>query len=90
MQDSTIWVGLDVHKDSVTAAILDGDEPQAEVIRMSSDLNKIRRLFRRLSARGAIRSCYEASGSGFVLHRALTDHVRVRGRRAVVDSPQTW
>jgi len=74
MQDSTIWVGLDVHKDSVTAAILDGDEPQAEVIRMSSDLNKIRRLFRRLSARGAIRSCYEASGSGFVLHRALTDH----------------
>lgn len=74
MQDSIIWVGLDVHKDSITAAILEGDDARAEVIRLPSDLHKIRRLFRRLSARGAVRSCYEASGSGFVLHRALTDH----------------
>jgi transposase len=74
MQDSTIWVGLDVHKDSITAAILEGDASQAEVVRLSSDLHKVRRLFRRLSVRGAIRSCYEASGAGFVLHRALSDH----------------
>jgi transposase len=74
MQDSTIWVGLDVHKDSITVAILEGDEPSAEVVRLSSDLHKVRRLFHRLSARGPIRSCYEASGAGFVLHRALTDH----------------
>ncbi len=74
MQDSTIWVGLDVHKDSITAAILKDGDSHAEVIRMSSDLNKVRRLFRRLSVDGPIRSCYEASGSGFVLHRALTDH----------------
>jgi transposase len=74
MQESTIWVGLDVHKDSITAAILEGDDTRAEVIRLSSDLNKVRKLFRRLSSRGAVRSCYEASGSGFVLHRALSDH----------------
>ena len=74
MQDSIIWVGLDVHKNSITAAILEGDEVRAEVIRLSSDLNKVRRLFRRLSARGVVRSCYEASGAGFVLHRALSDH----------------
>jgi transposase len=72
MQQSTIWVGLDVHKDSITAAVLEGDESRAEILRLSSDLNKIRRLFRRLSARGVVRSCYEASGAGFVLHRALT------------------
>ena len=74
MQDSTIWVGLDVHKDSITAAILEGEDSQAEVVRLSSDMNKVRRLFRRLAKRGPIRTCYEASGSGFVLHRAMTDH----------------
>ena len=72
MQDSTIWVGLDVHKDSITAAILEGDDSRAEVIRLTSDLNKIRKLFRRLSVRGPVRSCYEASGAGFVLQRTLS------------------
>jgi transposase len=31
-----------------------------------------RRLFRRLSKKGPVRACYEASGAGFVLHRVLT------------------
>jgi len=43
------WIGLDVHADSITAAILEGDREQPEVIRLSSDLMKVRRLFRRLS-----------------------------------------
>ena len=34
---------------------------------------KVRRLFRRLADRGPVRSCYEASGSGFVLQRVLAD-----------------
>ena len=36
---------------------------------MSGDLNEVRRLFRPLSQEGPVRSCYEASGAGFVLHR---------------------
>jgi transposase len=32
-----------------------------------------RRLFRRLSERGTVRACYEASGCGYVLQRVLTD-----------------
>jgi len=67
------WVGLDVHQDSITAAILRDDSTQPEVVRLSGDLMKIRRLFRRLSAEGPVRSCYEASGAGFVLHRVLAD-----------------
>jgi transposase len=74
MQESIIWVGLDVHKDSITAAILESESSRAEVVRLSSDLSKVRKLFSRLSRRGIVRSCYEASGAGFVLHRALTDH----------------
>lgn len=66
-----IWVGLDVHKESITAAILEGESQQAEVVKLSADLMKVRRLFRRLGGRGALRSCYEASGAGFVLQRVL-------------------
>lgn len=66
-----IWVGLDVHVESITAAILEGEDRDAEVIKLSGNLNGVRRLFRRLSKKGPVRSCYEASGAGFVLHRRL-------------------
>jgi len=66
------WIGLDVHKESITAAILEGDSQAPDVVKTSGDLTKVRRLFRRLSKKGPIRACYEASGAGFVLHRALT------------------
>lgn len=72
MSESTIWVGLDVHKESVTAAIAEGDGQAEQVVKLSSDLNQVRRLFRKLSKRGAVRCCYEASGAGFVLHRVLS------------------
>jgi len=66
-----IVVGLDVHANSITAAILEADQDEPEVITLPADLMKIRRLFRRLSDRGPVRSCYEASGAGFVLQRVL-------------------
>lgn len=66
-------VGLDVHADSITAAILAPGEDQPEVLTLSGDLMKIRQLFRRISQRGPVRSCYEASGAGFVLQRILAD-----------------
>ena len=64
-------VGLDVHADSITAAILPPQSDIPEVVKLSGDLMQVRRLFRRLSAQGPLRSCYEASGAGFVLHRLL-------------------
>ncbi len=67
------WVGLDVHADSITAAILEGDCDQPQLLELSGDLMKVRRLFRRLAKNGPVRSCYEASGAGFVLHRVLAD-----------------
>ena len=67
-----VWVGLDVHVESITAAILMGDSSEAEVVKLSGDLMQVRRLFRRLSKKGAVRACYEASGAGFVLQRVLT------------------
>jgi len=66
-----IWVGMDVHQASITAAVLHGDEQEPEVVRLPGDLNPARRLFRRLADKGIPRACYEASGAGFVLQRAL-------------------
>lgn len=54
-------VGLDVHAQSITAAILQAGSEQPEVVTLSADLMKVRRFFRRLSEAGPVRSC--ASGS---------------------------
>jgi len=70
--DSITFVGLDVHADSITAAIVHGQSQEVEVIELSSDLMKVRRLFRRLSDKAPVRACYEASGAGFVLQRVLS------------------
>lgn len=66
------WVGLDVHKDSVTTAVFRNRDPEPiRVDRLPYDLKKLRRYFQRLQAEGAVRACYEASGAGYVLQRAL-------------------
>jgi transposase len=69
--DKFIYVGLDVHLNSITAAVLEDDIQAPQVVRLSGDLNHTRRLFRRLARKGPVRSCYEASGAGFVLQRVL-------------------
>jgi transposase len=66
-----IWVGLDVHQSRVTAAVLHGDSEKAQVVNLPGEVNAVRKLMRRLSKDGAPRSCYEASGAGYVLQRAL-------------------
>mgnify|MGYP000096077442 CR=1 FL=1 len=60
----SIWIGLDVHAESITAAILDGDSQEPEIVTLPGDLMKVRRLFRRLAKRGTPRACYEACGAG--------------------------
>jgi transposase len=69
----TIYLGLDVHKDSVTIAVLpDGAIAPTRVERLPNDLAKLRRFCERLRDQGEVRACYEASGAGYVLHRAFT------------------
>ena len=40
--------------------------------RLANDLPKLKRWLERVARDGEIRACYEASGAGYVLHRALT------------------
>ena len=40
-----IWVGLDVHQSSITAAVLHGQTHDPEIVRMRGDLDAVRKLF---------------------------------------------
>jgi transposase len=66
-----VWVGLDVHQSRVTAAVLHEGSDRPHVVNLPGEVNAVRKLMRRLSKEGAPRSCYEASGAGYVLKRAL-------------------
>ena len=71
---SIIYLGMDVHKDSITIAVL----PQAAKVptrldKLPNDLPKLQLWITRLARDGEIHACYEASGAGYVLHRALTE-----------------
>lgn len=69
-----IYLGMDVHKDSITIAVL----PQAakapiRLDKLPNDLPKLKRWLERVARDGELRTCYEASGAGYVLHRALEE-----------------
>ena len=67
-----ITLGMDVHKDSITVAVLPDDAPApTRVDRLPNDLGKLRRYCERLAEQGELRACYEASGAGYVLHREM-------------------
>ena len=74
MSGSIIYLGLDVHKDSITIAVLPaGAAAPTRVERLPNDLTKLRRFCERVAAEGDLRACYEASGAGYVVHRAMRD-----------------
>lgn len=74
MAESTLTVGMDVHRDTISVAVLrDGaQEPELEQT-LPNDPRKVERFFRRLVTQGRVTSCYEASACGFVLKRMLDD-----------------
>lgn len=71
---SIIYLGLDVHKESITIAVLpEAATTPTRVERLPNDAGKLRRWCDRLAAQGELRACYEASGAGYVVHRALRE-----------------
>jgi len=67
-----IYLGLDVHKDSVTIAVLPaGAAAPTRIDKYPNDCTKLRRVFERHAKDGELRACYEASGAGYVLQRAM-------------------
>ena len=69
---STIFLGLDVHKESVTIAVLPSDAAApTRVDKLAYDLKKLHRYLEKLGPVASLRACYEASGAGYVLQREL-------------------
>src|SRR5215217_7339088 len=69
---SIIYVGMDVHKDSIPIAVLPmAAKPPTRLERLPNALPKLKRFLDRLAWDGELRCCYEAGGAGYVLHRAL-------------------
>jgi len=69
-----IYLGMDVHKDSITIAVLpQGAKTPTRLERLANDLPKLKKWLDRVAREGEVHACYEASGAGYVLHRALRD-----------------
>lgn len=82
--DKIAWIGLDAHRDTITAATLVGNEDACINTREFANSEKsVRRYFDGIvkvlrkqypgddDAAWEIRCCYEASGGGYVLYRQL-------------------
>ncbi len=85
MNDTTVYVGLDVHKDTITTASV-GAEPEAPVVDLGTIGTQhyaIDRLLKKLTPQGRLKLVYEAGPCGFWLHRYLTG----KGLDCVVTAP---
>jgi transposase len=70
-QLAPIHLGLDVHKDTISAGILRPDQQVPDVERITNDEPSVRRLVGRLGDPRLLRACYEAGPTGFELARLL-------------------
>ena len=69
-----VYLGMDVHKDSITIAVLPAAaKAPTRLERLPNDLPALKKWLARIAREGEIRACYEASGAGYVLHRALRE-----------------
>ena len=69
-QNSTV-LGLDVHKLTISAAVLPPGADMAVVDKISSDPDAVRRLVGRFEDPRSLVACYEAGPTGYKLARQL-------------------
>lgn len=86
MKENTIFVGLDVHKNSISVALADagrdGDVRSYGII--NGDLESVHKIARKLRSKDAtLRFVYEAGPCGYDLYRSLTN----KGFDCIVAAP---
>jgi transposase len=67
-----VHLGMDVSKDSIAVAVLSPDSDVAELDKIGSDADSVRKLVKRLGRPSGIWACYEAGPTGYELQRLLT------------------
>jgi transposase len=72
MKPMPLWVGMDVHKETICVAVLphDAAEPRPAVT-IRNRPEDIRKLFKRLRKEAPIRASYEAGSCGYEVYRQL-------------------
>lgn len=71
MEKILIYVGMDVHGKSIVTGALVGNSETVLEDRFSHEDGRIRRYLKRLSRKGDVRVCYEASSFGYVLYHKI-------------------
>ena len=71
-ENTIVWVGLDVHKDTISACSAIGNSKEEDACAFANDEKQLRRYVRKLSAKGEVRVCYEAGPCGYHVRRQLT------------------
>lgn len=66
-------VGLDVHAETISAAVAEADGEVRWLGTISNRPEAVSRFVKKLGAREALRICYEAGPTGYALYRQLTD-----------------
>lgn len=73
MNRTLAYLGLDVHKNSITTALIRFNSSEIEFnIKMSSNLGKFLKFVKKISTEYDLRICYEAGCTGYKLYRELT------------------
>ena len=65
-------LAMDVHKNTISTAVLEPGSTVPAVDKISSDDEMVRRLISRFPDRGRVWACYEAGPTGYELYRTLT------------------
>ena len=66
------YVGIDYHKNSLTIAVLiHGNKKIHETVRLKNEDKLIRKYMKKLSGKYNIKTCYEASSSGYSFQRKM-------------------
>jgi transposase len=81
---TTTVVGLDVHKESIVAAVLPPDSDLVvSTARFANDTAALKTFVGRLRSRGPLTFVYEAGPCGYQVHRELTE----QGEKCVIVAP---
>jgi transposase len=73
-QPDLIYLGLDVHRDSISVATLHSDRTTADIERIPHDEAAVLQLLGRFAQPARLRVCYEAGPTGYELARLLQRH----------------
>jgi transposase len=74
MRTKVIYIGLDVHKDTIAVATARGREPAAVLEVIQNDWVTLIQILERIGSRERLRLCYEAGPTGYDLARRLNEN----------------